>query len=70
MRNDVDWAALRAALGDPPELADPTYATVAGRRAAHDAIDRVIESWTLRHDKLDAFHALQAAGVVGAAGEA
>jgi crotonobetainyl-CoA:carnitine CoA-transferase CaiB-like acyl-CoA transferase len=63
VRDDADWSALQAALGDPPQLSDPAYGTVAGRRAAHGAIDREIESWTRQHDKLDAFHALQAAGV-------
>jgi crotonobetainyl-CoA:carnitine CoA-transferase CaiB-like acyl-CoA transferase len=63
VRDDADWSALRTALGDPPQLADPAYATVAGRHAAHDAIDAAIESWTAQRDKLDAFHALQGAGV-------
>jgi crotonobetainyl-CoA:carnitine CoA-transferase CaiB-like acyl-CoA transferase len=63
VRDDADWSALRAVLGDPPQLNEPAYATVGGRHAAHDQIDTQIESWTLRHDKLDAFHALQAAGV-------
>jgi crotonobetainyl-CoA:carnitine CoA-transferase CaiB-like acyl-CoA transferase len=63
VRDDAEWSALRAVLGDPAPLTDPAYATAAGRQAAHDAIDAVIESWTARRDKLDAFHALQAAGV-------
>jgi crotonobetainyl-CoA:carnitine CoA-transferase CaiB-like acyl-CoA transferase len=63
VRDDADWGALRAALGDPPGLRDPAYATPTGPHAAHDTIDVEIESWTRDRDKLDAFHHLQAAGV-------
>ena len=33
---DEQWAALRAALGDPAWAADPALATMAGRMARHD----------------------------------
>ena len=37
---DEQWAALRAALGDPAWAADPALATMAGRMARHDDLDR------------------------------
>jgi crotonobetainyl-CoA:carnitine CoA-transferase CaiB-like acyl-CoA transferase len=63
VRDDGEWASLRAVLGDPPALAGPALATPAGRRAAHDGIDAVISAWTAARTKDDAFHRLQAAGV-------
>jgi crotonobetainyl-CoA:carnitine CoA-transferase CaiB-like acyl-CoA transferase len=63
VRDDGEWAALRAVLGDPPTLAGPELGTPGGRRAAHDAIDAVISAWTATRTKGDAFHRLQAAGV-------
>jgi crotonobetainyl-CoA:carnitine CoA-transferase CaiB-like acyl-CoA transferase len=63
VRHHEDWVALRAVLGDPPALADPSLDTLAGRRAAHDAIDAVIETWTRTRDKFEVFHALQRVGI-------
>jgi len=40
VHDDVEWGALRAALGDPAWARDPVYADAAGRRAGHDDIDR------------------------------
>ena len=62
--DDAAWRALVAAVGnEAPALADPRFATLAGRRAHHDAIDTAIESWTRRRDKADIERLLQAAGV-------
>ena len=42
VENDDQWAGLRTAVGLP---ADPSHATAAGRRAAHDDLDRSIGAW-------------------------
>jgi crotonobetainyl-CoA:carnitine CoA-transferase CaiB-like acyl-CoA transferase len=60
--DDAQWRALCALL-DSPALPVADHAHVAGRFAAHDAIDREIAAWTRRHDKFAAAEALQRAGV-------
>lgn len=63
VRTTEEWDALRQAIGDPVALRDPALAEVAERRRRHDEIDAAIAAWTATQPKLDAFHALQAAGV-------
>lgn len=60
--DDEQWSALVGLLA-AEELARPDYASVEGRRAAHDAIDGVIAAWTATRTKDDAAAALQGAGV-------
>jgi crotonobetainyl-CoA:carnitine CoA-transferase CaiB-like acyl-CoA transferase len=62
-RDDADWARLRAVRGDPAWAADPRWATVAGRRADEDALDRAIEAWTRTEDGAALADRLAAAGV-------
>jgi crotonobetainyl-CoA:carnitine CoA-transferase CaiB-like acyl-CoA transferase len=57
---DVEWAALAAEV---PGLADPRYATLANRRAHHDAIDAAISAWTRERSAADAEARLKAIGV-------
>ena len=64
VRDDRQWTALVAVLGDPPGLASPDRRTLAGRQAAHDDIDGPSQTWTGGRSKDEAFHLLQAAGVV------
>ncbi len=45
VESDEQWGRLRASLGDPQWARDPALATMAGRRAAHDAIDRELAAW-------------------------
>lgn len=45
VETDAQWEALVHALGDPPWARDPTLATAAGRRAAHDAVDHELAAW-------------------------
>ncbi|CRZ13259.1 CaiB/BaiF CoA transferase family protein [Mycolicibacterium neworleansense] len=42
---DAQWAALRAALGEPDWATDPGLDSVDGRRAQHDLIDEQLASW-------------------------
>ena len=47
-----------------PELGDDArFADTASRQAHHDELDELIGAWTMGQSVLDAFHALQAAGV-------
>jgi crotonobetainyl-CoA:carnitine CoA-transferase CaiB-like acyl-CoA transferase len=39
---DVEWAALQEALSEVTELADPRFATAAGRRANADELAKVL----------------------------
>jgi crotonobetainyl-CoA:carnitine CoA-transferase CaiB-like acyl-CoA transferase len=46
--SDEQWRSLRALLGSPSWMRND-FSVAAGRRAAHDAIDRELSSWTRRH---------------------
>ncbi len=63
IRDDRDWQALGAALGDPEWQGDPELADAEARRRRHDEIDRRIEAWTSRRTARDAEAVLQLAGV-------
>jgi crotonobetainyl-CoA:carnitine CoA-transferase CaiB-like acyl-CoA transferase len=62
-RNDAEWEALARAIGRADLVADPRFATVAGRYEHHDELDAAISAWTQQQDLMDAFHTLQQAGV-------
>lgn len=62
INTDEEWSALCKTVGNPmlasDEYADPMY------RSNHkNEIDRLIEEWTVKHDRHQAMHILQAAGV-------
>ncbi len=63
VRNDAEWAALRAAMGEPAWAAEERFATNAGRLANEDALDAGIEAWTRERDAYEVMAVLQAAGV-------
>jgi crotonobetainyl-CoA:carnitine CoA-transferase CaiB-like acyl-CoA transferase len=64
---DADWAALKAAMGDPPWAQDPAYDCLDGRRRGHDAIDGGIEAWAADQDLSAVVSQLTARGVAAAA---
>jgi len=66
-RDDADWHRLRAAMGDPGWAADARFATVAGRRAHEEELDRALAAWTVGHDRYVLAERLAAAGVPAAA---
>ena len=71
VETEQQWAALRAALGDPGWAADPALATADGRRAAHDRVDKELGAWTATREvdelvELLARHGVPAAEVVDA----
>jgi crotonobetainyl-CoA:carnitine CoA-transferase CaiB-like acyl-CoA transferase len=47
--SDEQWRSLRALLGSPSWMRNDDYSVTAGRRVAHDAIDRELASWTRQH---------------------
>ena len=63
VRDDEEWAALCKAIARPELAKDERFATEAGRRANHDAIDEIITAWTRTVTKIEAMERLQAAGV-------
>ena len=63
VRDDIEWQALCRAMARPELASDPRYATAAGRRANHDAIDQIVGRWTANLSKTEAMERLQAAGV-------
>lgn len=63
IRDDRDWEALGAALGNPAWRQDGALAHAEGRRRLHDEIDGEIEAWTSQRSARDVEAVLQAAGV-------
>jgi crotonobetainyl-CoA:carnitine CoA-transferase CaiB-like acyl-CoA transferase len=67
VRDDDDWRALGAAMGDPAWHADAALADASGRAGRQDEIDARIEAWTSARCARDVEVALQRAGVPAAA---
>lgn len=42
---DAQWNALRAAMGEPEWASNPSFDSIAGRRAGHDEIDERLRAW-------------------------
>nr|WP_241696135.1 CoA transferase [Solimonas terrae] len=61
VRSDTEWSKLAARIGGA--ALDPAYAGVEGRRAAHDAIDDLINNWTAGQDAETLVQALQHDGL-------
>jgi len=62
-RTDEEWKKLAFAMGDPEWTQNSDYATCAGRRAAQDAIDEQLSTWTSSQTKNSVTVSLQAFGV-------
>jgi crotonobetainyl-CoA:carnitine CoA-transferase CaiB-like acyl-CoA transferase len=60
---DEQWAALRAALGDPPWATRPELATMAGRIARHDELDAELGAWCAERKAAEIVDELWPAGV-------
>lgn len=61
--SEDEWRALIGVMGDPAWAKDARFATVSGRLANQDALDRNIEAWTLTLGKYEVTERCQAAGV-------
>jgi benzylsuccinate CoA-transferase BbsF subunit len=64
-RDDDDWTALATACGEP-WATEKRFATVAGRLAAQEELDRLLSDWTRRSSRMDVASGLLAAGVPAA----
>lgn len=67
VRSDHDWVQLSKAVDQPAWVDDPDVQSVDGRRAAHDAIDRVLNAWCARLDADQVVTRITAHGVPVAA---
>ena len=63
VEDDARWKALAAALGDPAWMADPALATLPGRSAQIDAIEKNLANETRAKNAEDLVAQLQAHGV-------
>ena len=63
VRDDFEWSALCAAMGNPSLAAEAAYATAADRIANHHQLDQLISGWTRKHAPRDVMQTLQATGV-------
>ncbi|MFR9801912.1 CaiB/BaiF CoA transferase family protein [Pseudonocardia sp. RS010] len=61
--DDVQWRALAEELGTPAWTADERYATLAGRLADQERLDRLVEGATRDRDPFELMARLQARGV-------
>ncbi|HEU4429630.1 MAG TPA: CoA transferase [Myxococcota bacterium] len=63
VETDAQWRALCRALGDPAWATRAELATLAGRRARRDEIDRELSAFSLQFAPRELMERLQAAGV-------
>jgi len=61
--SDDEWRSLCGAMGRPELADDPRFQTLADRKANEDALEALIEEWTMTQDPMSATELLQAAGV-------
>jgi benzylsuccinate CoA-transferase BbsF subunit len=61
--SDAEWQALGKVMGSPAWTADERFATIRGRKAHEDELERRIAEWTRDWDAEALMEALQAAGV-------
>ncbi len=61
--NDAHWRALCSTLGHDEWRRDDRFSTLPNRLRHQDALDTLIEEWTLTHTPHEVMEALQAAGV-------
>jgi len=62
-RDDADWKALVAALGEPAWATRADLGTAAGRHAHHDEIDGHLAEWTATRTDREVMELLQSHGV-------
>ena len=60
---DEKWRAFATATGNPDWAADARFASADSRENNADALDALVESWTMQHSAEDVMGLLQAAGV-------
>ena len=63
INSDEGWQSFCHAMGSPSWSKDERFTDALGRLRYHDELDRLIEEWTIHHDKYEAMVVLQKAGV-------
>ena len=66
-RHDADWRAVCDAIDRTDLLTDDRFDTLPNRMRHQDALDAIVQAWTLEHTPSEAMDALQARGVPAAA---
>ena len=62
-RDDADWRALAAVMGQPELADDPRFATLDARRANVDELDALVSAFAIGLDRFEVADRCQAAGV-------
>lgn len=65
--SDKEWSAFCQAIGKPELARDERFSTLLNRWRNQDALDKIIEAWTLEHDRYEAMTILQKSGVAAGA---
>lgn len=65
--SDKEWSDFCQAIGKPELARDERFSTLLNRWGNQDALDKLIEAWTLEHDRYEAMTILQNAGVAAGA---
>lgn len=60
---DEEWVRLAGLMNSQSKVQEPRFQTVPGRLQHQDELDRLIEEWTIQHDKFDIMNILQAANI-------
>ena len=60
---EAEWRAFLEVIGQPQWAHDQRFATAGARQRNADALDALVESWTVQRSADDVMHSLQAAGV-------
>lgn len=63
VQSDDQWNAFIAAIGNPAWARENRFATLQGRQDAHEDLDNLIESWTIRLSNIEVERCLKEARV-------
>ncbi|MCX5999068.1 MAG: CoA transferase, partial [Chloroflexi bacterium] len=59
---DDEWSAMRRVMGNPPWADGAEFATLRGRKAHEEELDRLVEQWTVQFTAEEVMAMLQKAG--------
>lgn len=63
VRTDEEWAGFCSAIGDPTWIKEERFATFRNRQKNQDALNEMVEQWTIERGKYEVMQILQQAGV-------
>jgi benzylsuccinate CoA-transferase BbsF subunit len=61
--SDDEWQSFCNAIGNPPWCQEERFSSLASRNENEEALDKLVESWTLEHTVEEVVSVLQAAGI-------